>query len=122
MGAFFIRLVSLLWIVVGFFGLLATKKSVSALNKFCSNANRQSLGLVSLIFGVLLLVASSATKAVWFVMALAIMSCLKGTAVILMPKQKINAIFEWWFSAPEIVYKGWAILMLLLGIAMLSSI
>ena len=122
MGVFFVRLVGLLWIVMGFFGLLATKKSVSALNKFCKNTNRQSLGLLSLIFGVLLLISSSITNAAWFILALGIMASLKGVTIILMPKQKYTNIIEWWLSAPDIAYKGWAIFMLLFGIAMLSSV
>jgi len=122
MGAFFIRLLGLAWIVAGFFGLLATKKSVAALNKFCKSANRQPLGLLSLIFGLVLVIFSSASEAAWFILALGIMASLKGVTIILMPKQKYDSLIEWWLSAPDIAYKGWATLILLLGIAMLSSI
>ena len=120
--AWFIRLVGLLWIIVGIIGLLATKRATLALNNFAKNTKRQSLGLLSLTFGVLLLISASSTQAIWFIVVLGIMACLKGATIILMPRQKFKAAIDWWLAAPEIAYKGWASFILLLGIAMFSSI
>ena len=118
----FVGLVGLFWIIVGISGLVATRKTTLALCNWVKNTRRQTLGLISLIFGVLLLISASSTQAPWFILALGIIACLKGAAVILMPAKKLQAIIDWWLAAPEIVYKGWAALLLALGVAMFHII
>lgn len=114
----FIGLVGIACIVFGLFALSATKKTNLALANFIKNSKRQSLGLISLIFGVLFIISASATQAAWFILALGIMACLKGASFILMPQKQLKELTDWWFSAPDIVYKGWAAFMLILGIAL----
>lgn len=114
----FVGLVGIFWIILGLFALVATRKTTLALCNWVKNTKRQSLGLLSLIFGVLLLISASSVREVWFVLALGIIACLKGAMTILMPEKKLQAIIDWWLAAPEIVYKGWAILLLVLGVVM----
>lgn len=120
--AWFIRLVGFVWIIAGAVGSLATKRALLALDNFMKNTRRQTLGLISLILGLLLLISASSTQAVWFIMALGLMACLKAAVILSMPRQKFKAAIDWWLAAPEIVYKGWAAFILLLGIAILCSI
>ncbi|MFH1045504.1 MAG: hypothetical protein V1727_00885 [Candidatus Omnitrophota bacterium] len=116
--AWFIGLIGLAWIVAGIFGLTATKKTVLALSNFIKNTKRQSLGLISLILGVLFLISASATTAAWFVIVVGVMGCLKGLAVMFMPQKQLKETIDWWFSAPDTIYKAWAIGMLIFGIAL----
>lgn len=116
--AWFIGLVGLAYIVLGLFGLVATKKTNLALANFLKNTKRQTLGLIPLIFGVLFIISANATHAAWFVLAIGIISCLKGAMVILVPQKQIKAMLDWWLSAPDIVYKCWAVFALILGIAL----
>ncbi len=114
----FIGLVGIFWITIGIFGLVATKRAALALSNLIKNTRRQTLGLVGLIFGVLLLISASSTREAWFVLTLGIITCLKGATTVLMSEQKLKAVCEWWLSAPEIVHKGWAALVLVLGVVM----
>ena len=114
----FIGLVGIFWISIGIFGLVATKRATLALSNLIKNTRRQTLGLVGLIFGVLLLISASSTREAWFVLALGIIACLKGATTALMSEQKLKAIINWWLGAPEIVHKGWATLVLVLGVVM----
>jgi len=118
----FVGLVGLFWIIVGISGLVATRKTTLALCNWVKNTRRQTLGLLCLIIGVLLLISATSTQAPWFVLALGIIACLKGAMIILMPKKNLQAIIGWWLTAPEIVYKGWATLSLALGVAMFHII
>ena len=113
-----IRLAGLLWIVMGTFGLVATGKSISAMTNFVKSTRRQTLGMLSLVFGLLLLISADAAEAPLFVLALGILASIKGLAIILMLEKKFKAVMDWWLAAPQIVYRGWAILALILGVAM----
>jgi uncharacterized protein YjeT (DUF2065 family) len=114
----FVGLVGLFYIVFGLFGLASTKKTNLALSNFIKNTKRQTLGLIALIFGVLFIISASATQAAWFVLALGIIACLKGAMCILVPQKQIKEMIDWWFSAPDLVYKSYATFCLILGIAL----
>ena len=116
--AWFIGLIGILYIILGLFALVATKKTTLALCNWVKNTRRQSLGLLTLIVGVLLLISAASTKAAWFVLALGIIASLKGATIILMPEKKLQAVIDWWLAAPEVVYKGWAVFLLVLGVAL----
>ncbi|MBN3037980.1 MAG: hypothetical protein JW869_01025 [Candidatus Omnitrophica bacterium] len=116
--AWFIGLIGLGYIVLGLFWLSATKKTNLALANFIKNTKHQTMGLIALIFGVLFIISATATQAAWFILALGIMACLKGAMFILVPHKKIKEVIDWWFSAPDLVYKGWAVFVLILGIAL----
>lgn len=112
----FIALAGILWITVGIFGLVASKKTTQALCNWAKNIRRQSLGLLSLIFGVLLLISASSARESWFILMLGILACLKGVVIVLMSEQKLKAVIDWWLAAPELVHKGWATFSLVLGV------
>lgn len=114
----FIALVGMFWITVGIFALVATKRTTLALNNLIKNTRRQTLGLIGLIVGVLLLISASSTTEAWFVRALGILACLKGATTVLMSGQRMKAVMDWWLAAPEIVHKGWGAFMLVLGVVM----
>lgn len=116
--AWFVGLVGLLWIVMGIFGLLSTKKVILALGNWLKNTKRQSLTLLQLIVGILLLISASSVREDWFVRALGIIACLKGLWIISMPEKKLKTMIDWWLSGPETFYKAWAIFALILGVAM----
>jgi len=113
-----VRLLGLYWIVMGILGLVATKKSILALSNFIKNTKRQSMGMLALVFGILLLISADITEAPWFVLALGIMACLKGMTTILMTEKKFKEVIDWWLAGPDVVYKAWAIFALILGVAM----
>lgn len=114
----FIILLGLVWITIGIAGLVATKKMTLALANFVKNTKRQKLGLISLILGALLLISASSAQEAWFVLVLGIVACLKGAITILISDQKLKATLDWWLAAPDIVYKWWAVGILVLGILM----
>ena len=114
----FIVLAGIFWISIGLFGLVSTKKATLALSNLVKNTKRQPLGLLSLIFGVLLLISASSARESWFVLALGIMACLKGASLVLMPEKKLRAVMDWWLAAPEIVHRWWAAFVLILGVVM----
>ncbi len=114
----FVRLLGILWIIIGIFGILATKRINLAISNLIINTRQKTLGLISLIAGVLLLLAAASVREGWFVFMLGIISCLKGLSVVLMPAKGLKAVIDWWLAAPEIVHKGWAITALILGVVM----
>ena len=116
MAGLLIRLIGLLWIIGGIIGLVATKRAILALSNLLKNSRRQTLGLLSLIFGVLLMISSAAARESWFIFALGIIACFKGIMTVFMPEQKLKTVIDWWLAAPEIVYKCGGIFLLVLGI------
>ena len=114
----FIVLIGLFWIIMGLSGIVATRKTTLALCNWARNTKRQTLGLLSLILGVLLLLSASSTEAAWFVLALGIIACLKGSTIILTSEKNLKALIDWWLAGPEFVYRWWAALLLILGVAM----
>lgn len=118
MGVWFIRLIGLLWLIIGIFGLVATKRLTLALANLIKNTRRQTLGLIQLIIGVLLLLSASAARENWFVLVLGILASLKGATTVLVSEQKLKAVMDWWLAAPEIVHKSWAAFALILGVVM----
>jgi uncharacterized protein YjeT (DUF2065 family) len=89
------------------------------MGNFVKNAKRQNLGLVTLIFGALLLISASSTKEPWFVLMLGTLASLKGTAIVLMPGKILKEITDWWLSAPETVHKVWGMFVLILGVVVI---
>jgi multisubunit Na+/H+ antiporter MnhG subunit len=114
----FIILIGIIWIILGLFGLVATKRIATVFSNLVKNTRRKTLGLLGLIFGVLLLLSASSAREYWFVFALGVISCLKGLTIVLISDKNLKAMMDWWLAAPEIVYKGWAAFALVLGIAM----
>jgi hypothetical protein len=112
----FVILLGIFWIIIGIFGILATKRINLALSNLIKNTPQKNLGLTSLIIGVLLLLAAVSVRESWFVFMLGIIACLKGLTIVLMPAKGLKAIMDWWLAAPEIVHKGWAIAVLILGV------
>jgi len=116
MGGLIVRLLGLIWIVFGICGLVATKKTIQALAKWVQNTRRQTMGLISLIFGVLLILSAGATKEAWFIVVLGIISCLKGAMIVLTSDQKLKAMMDWWISGPELFHKAHASAALIFGV------
>ena len=112
----FVALVGLFWITIGLFGLVATKKMNLTLTNLLKSVHQKTLGLVSLIFGVLLLISAASVRESWFVLMLGILACLKGATTVLMQEKNFKAIMTWWLAAPDVVQKGWASAVLILGV------
>ncbi len=111
-----IVLLGIFWITLGIWGLAATKKLIQVLSNFVKNTRQQMLGVLGLTVGVLLLIAASSVEQSWFVLMIGAMACLKGLAITLLPEAKLKAVIDWWLSAPEVVYKAWAVFLLILGV------
>lgn len=117
-----ITLLGIVWIIVGIAGLVRTKQLVLTISNIIKNTGRQSLGLISLIIGVLILISASSAREGWFVLILGIMACLKGATIILLPEKTFKEATDWWLAAPKIIHKGWAAFLLILGAVILSKI
>lgn len=121
--AWFLYLISVAWISIGSCAILYTGDTRNTLNRMLSAMNRKVLSVLPLAFGVLMMVAASASLHPWLVRILGLLGLTKGVFVLTNPMSLYEKSVQWYLeSVSDQGYRLTGIITIILGTALLSWI
>jgi hypothetical protein len=119
----FLYAITLLWIIVGACFILYTPETRRISEKILKALDRRFLALVPAVVGILLIVAATQTRNVWFVRFLGVIALAKGGFVFFNPKELYDELSRWYLeSASDQTYRFFGIVSLILATAVMSWI
>ncbi len=121
--SWFLYIISIAWISMGSCAILYTSDTRNTLNRSLSALNRKVLSVLPLAFGVLMIVAASATLHPWLVRILGILGLIKGVVVLANPMGLYDKSVKWFLeSVSDQGFRLTGIITIILGTAVLSWI
>jgi len=117
-------LVRLFGIVMVAFGVIylispqATKKYMA----FWTKGRRiYTGGGLSILIGIILLLAASQCRLVWFVILIGIWALIKGIVLLVLGPEKLKSRINWWTERPVGVLRLLSLLVLAIGVLLIYS-
>ncbi len=121
--AWFLYLVSIIWIIMGTVLVLYTDWIRSSLKELVEKKNYRFLSPIPFVFGVLLVISAGWSEFFWLIFLLGLVGVAKGLYLFLAPKNQLEIVMKWWFDeASDRLYRFVGLICLVLGIALLSWI
>ena len=119
----FLYAISLIWIAIGCCIILYTSETRKVVKRTLEGTDRRILSVLPFIAGILFLFAASASRNLWFIRCLGLISILKGVVIFLNPKDIHDDITDWYLnSLSDQTHRLFGIITLILGTAVLSWI
>ncbi len=78
-------------------------------------------GALSLLIGIIFLLAASQCKVGWFVTLLGIMGLIKGIALFVLRQEKAIAMINWWAERPVAFLRTHALVAIIFGALLIYS-
>jgi len=121
--AWFLYLVSILWVIMGAVFVLYTDWTRKFLKGMLMTKNVRVLGLIPLVFGILVAISAGWSEVFLLIFLLGLIIAAKGFYLLFGPRKQIDLIISWWLDkASDQLYRFWGLIVLVLGIALLSWI
>lgn len=120
---YFLYLIAFLWLVAGL-SLLVLPELVRKmyLRKVAKIATIKLIGIIPLSVGILFLLSTSNLLVDAFGYAMGIVALFKGLSIILVKKERMSQIINWWVEAPSECLRMSGVLLLALALTLLSLI
>jgi len=114
--------VSVLWIAMGAFLVIDTRRARELLDRLYRVKNVRVLGVLPIVFGVIFVVgAFFFSKMFWLAFILGVLALLKGVYLFLGREAQIKSLIEWWCQrASEQTVRLFGLIAYTLGCAVLS--
>jgi len=121
--AWFLYLVSILWVVMGAVFVLYTDWTRKFLKGMFETKNVRVLGLIPLVFGILMVISAGWSEIFLLIFLLGLIAMAKGFYLLFGPRKQTDLIISWWLDkASDQLYRFCGLIVLVLGIALLSWI
>ncbi|MBL7081134.1 MAG: hypothetical protein ISS44_01000 [Candidatus Omnitrophica bacterium] len=117
-------LVKLLGIIIVVFGVIYLLKPsiMKSYISFWKRGKRLYIGgILSLLIGVILLLAASQCRMSWFVAAFGILGLSKGIVLLVLREEKMRTMINWWAERPIAFLRVHALFALVVGALLIYS-
>ena len=117
-------LVKLLGIIIAVFGVIYLLKPniMKPYVAFWKRGKRIHIGAVlSLLIGIILLLAASQCAVSWFVAAFGILGLIKGIVLFVLRQEKAISMINWWAERPIAFLRVHALFALVVGALLIYS-
>jgi hypothetical protein len=116
--------IAIFWIAIGTLLVLYTEKTMEYLKRLFFIKRVRLLAILPIAFGTILIAGAFVhTQIFWLCFALGLLSLLKGLYFLAGPVHQIKAMLEWWFfRASSVIIRLCALIILILGIAVMSNL
>lgn len=120
---YFLYLIAFLWLVVGI-SLLVLPELVRKmyLRKVAKIGSLKLVGIIPLSVGVLFFLSTNYLLVDAFGYAMGLMALFKGLTILLVKKDRMVQLMNWWVEAPSEVLRMSGVLLLALALTLLSLI
>ena len=120
---FFLYIVSILWLAFGF-GMLVLPEIMKKvyMAKFAKIKNIKPWGILALAIGLLFILSAKHLWVETFGYAMALIAIFKGLYTLVLKKDKIKEMMEWWWKAPAEFLRIWGLFLISLAFVLLSLI
>ena len=119
--AWFLYLISAIWIGFGTCAILYTEETRQAANAFMTKTSRPVLSVFPFLAGILLIVSASSSGHPWIIRLFGIVGLLKGAMVYLNPRDMHNTLISWYGEAlSDQAHRFLGIISIILGTAVFS--
>ena len=79
-------------------------------------------GILSILIGVILLLAASGCRLVGFILTLGILCLVKGIILLTLGREKMKSMLRWWQERPLLVLRLIALIAIAFGALLLYSV
>lgn len=101
---------------------LINPKTLKQYISFWKQAKRlQTGGIISILFGAILLIAAPQCKLTGFITVLGIWSIIKGVLLLTLNKKKIYTYLDWWLNKPTLSTRSLGFIALAFGVLLIYS-
>jgi len=117
-------LVKLLGIIIAVFGViyLLNPNMMKPYVAFWKKGKRLYMGAaLSLLIGIILLLAASQCAVSWFVAAFGILGFIKGIVLFVLRQEKMISMINWWAERPVAFLRVHALIALVVGALLIYS-
>lgn len=120
---YFLYLVAFLWLVVGL-SLLALPELVRKmyLRKVAKIGTLKLIGIIPLSVGILFFLSTNYLLVDAFGYAMGLVALFKGLSILLVKKDRMVQLMNWWVEAPSEVLRMSGVLLMALALTLLSLI
>ncbi|MCP4652408.1 MAG: hypothetical protein GY858_03355 [Candidatus Omnitrophica bacterium] len=117
-----IKLIGILTVAIGAIYLVKPTIMKNVLNFWMKGKRIYLGGLISLVIGVVFLVASSRCTMQWFIFLMGLLSLAKGVAIFIMGPKKFAPLCEKLLQSPIGMLRVFAVIALIFGVLVIFSI
>lgn len=118
----YLFVIGIFWIMSGTLMALATGVLRETYMAKLKTLGHRTFSPFALAAGVLFFLSASSSGQPAFIIILGVLGIAKGLLLLFGPFEKVRAMVDWWFQAPDSVYRMWGFLALALGVAVLATI
>jgi uncharacterized protein YjeT (DUF2065 family) len=104
-----------LWAFFGTLALISPKKLKDLSFKITSSGPYQLWGVIALVIAFLLWQSANSIDASILIKVFAVFAGIKGLFLLVFPKSKYDAILKYWTSLPDLFYRVFGIVLLVLA-------
>ena len=116
-----VRLFGIAIVVMGII-FLANPKALKQYMAFWKQQKRLYIGgILSLLFGVIFLLAALQCRLVWVIVIFGIWALIKGVLLLTLGQKRLNAYLDWWLGRPISIARLLGIMALALGVLIIYS-
>ena len=78
-------------------------------------------GILSLLFGIIFLLAASQCRLVWVIIVFGIWGIIKGVLLLVLGLNRLNAYLNWWLEKPPSIMRLLGLIALAFGVLLIYS-
>lgn len=120
--AIFLYLICLLWFVAGIGMLVLPEKIQKLYERIAKIKNFAVFAVVPIVLGILFFLSSGSVFFPTLVQVLGVLAILKGLVTLVVKREKVIEVLQWWLTAPVLVIRFWGIFILALAVILFRSI
>lgn len=116
-----VSLVGLALIFVGIFGILSPQRLAATVQAWPAQARFRGAVVIRLFIGITFVLAAPDTRFPTTILVLGIIALVAAVALIFAGSKRVDTLIQWWFRQPAGFTRGWSILAVLLGGALVYA-
>ena len=116
-----VKLIGIAILVLGVVYLLSPNVMKQCIGFWAKGKRVQMGGGLSLLFGVILLVAASRCAVTWVVATFGVLGLIKGVALFVLGSEKVIAWINWWRERPDPILRLIGVIALTVGALLIYS-
>ena len=119
--AILVSLVGLALILVGIFGILTPQRLADTVRGWPVRGRFLTVVGVRLVIGITFILAAPATRFPTAILVLGVAAVVAAVALMLAGSKRVDALIQWWFRQSAGFTRGWCILAVLVGVALVYA-
>ena len=122
--AWFLYIISILWIVVGLGLALKGEKTKEIMKRIYGERIPKPVCIVPIVIGALFIFSLGAVRPSWkwFPLLMGLLAICKGAIFLFSDEEETKAVLSWWYETPPAALRLWGTMAFLFGVSLFWAI